>query len=129
MKTRTLTTMSLCAWLAVTFAYAQLPSQRLNVPFKFTAGSKVLPAGQYELIHEAGPAPWVQIRNAKDGSTIKLPIITRLARDTKSDTVKLVFDKVGDEHFLSEVWMPDQDGLLVRSTKEQHQHEILKASQ
>jgi len=37
-----------------------------------------------------------------------------------------VFDKVGNEHFLSEVWFRDQDGLLLVGTKEEHEHEVVK---
>jgi hypothetical protein len=38
-----------------------------------------------------------------------------------------VFDRVGDERFLSEVWLPGEDGYLVRGTAAQHQHDIVNS--
>jgi hypothetical protein len=38
----------------------------------------------------------------------------------------LVFDKVGDRHYLSEVWMPGLDGFLLQARAEQHSHRLVK---
>ena len=40
--------------------------------------------------------------------------------------VRLVFDQVGEERYLSEVWMPGMDGLLIRATSERHKHESVE---
>jgi hypothetical protein len=42
--------------------------------------------------------------------------------------VRVVFDKVGEQRFLSEIWIPGQDGLQVRGTTQAHKHESVGAS-
>jgi hypothetical protein len=126
-KSRTLMAMSLFALLAVTLAYGQLPAQRSKVPFKFNAGEKTLPAGEYQFIRESQSMSWVTIRGTHNTEVVRVKIITLLAREGRSDDyVRIVFDKVGQDYFLSEVWLPGSDGLLVGSTKGEHQHEIVK---
>ena len=47
-------------------------------------------------------------------------------RDSSSTPSRLVFGKVGNEHFLSEAWLCDQAGLLLTGTKKEHEHETVK---
>jgi hypothetical protein len=127
-KSRNLIAVSLVMLLGVTLAYGQLPAQRLKIPFTFSAGGKMLPAGEYQFIHENQTIPWVTIRGTSDTSIVKVRVITLLARENQPEgNVRIVFDRVGQDHFLSEVWMPGNDGLLVGSTKESHQHEVVKS--
>jgi hypothetical protein len=102
----------------------------VNVQFPFTAGDRSLPAGFYKLEHVIGPFPEIRITTA-DGITI-VPVlaVTRLARLHMADAPKasVVFDKVGNRYFLSEVWLPGLDGFLLRATKEKHEHEIVNLS-
>jgi hypothetical protein len=39
---------------------------------------------------------------------------------------RLVFDKVGKDRFLFELWFCDQAGLLLVGTKKAYEHEIVK---
>ena len=43
-------------------------------------------------------------------------------------TAHVVFDKSGDTYFLSEIWLPDQDGWLVYVTSGKHSHRIVQGS-
>jgi hypothetical protein len=57
-----------------------------------------------------------------------IPVVTRLARRNGSSDDNgptLVFDRVGKTHALSEVWLPGQDGYLVKGTPEKHEHDIV----
>jgi hypothetical protein len=55
-------------------------------------------------------------------------VLTRIAEpDPPASEAKVVFDKVGDVYYLSEVWMPGSDGFLLMATKEKHTHVKVKA--
>jgi hypothetical protein len=58
---------------------------------------------------------------------MELTAITRLARQHMDDApqASFVFDKVGEQRTLTEVWLPDQDGYLVDSTTAEHEHDVL----
>ena len=123
----------LCLVIAASLsAYAQGRPKTLiaEIGFPFTVGDKSFAAGSYRIeLVNAKPAV-LMIRPAAGGEDTRIPIITRLAQANraKGETeVSLVFDTVGNEKFLSEVWLPAQDGFLVRGTSEEHEHSIVKA--
>jgi len=125
-KRRVVMAMSLIAFLAVTSGYAQnLMMVTGKVTFPFMAGSKALPAGQYEFVRD-GAAP--AIRVVSGGKNVALvPIITRLsgAIHTTPKDSHIVFDKMGDKYTLSEIWIPGQDGYMLWSTKGEHAHAVI----
>lgn len=99
-----------------------------EVPFAFQVGSKTLPAGTYEfdIRRDEGSVgvygnPKVKGADAMEG------ILTWLApqQHQSSDDAHLVFDVVGNQYILSEVWQPESGGILVHATKEPHQHHVL----
>jgi hypothetical protein len=115
---------SLIALLAATLGYGQT-MVRANIPFEFTVQGKVLPAGQYQLAREPGK-DMIRISGTAKGAAIIAPVITRLSREVHTiENAHLVFDKVGETSFLSELWVPGQDGFLLHSTKGQHEHKVL----
>ena len=113
--------------LVAGFAFAQ-PAQKVSVPFKFTAGSSALPAGTYYFTTQAS-ASRMEVRDASQKVVSLIPVITRLAKtggkSAASASARLVFDTVGEERYLSEVWMAGADGFLVRATSEKHEHAIV----
>ena len=125
-RSKMLKAMIVFVLLAVTPAYGELNTKPhvFNAEFEFSAGGRNFPIGQYKIMHEEN-SPWVVI-TAKSGAVTKLKIITVLARDSVSTPSRLVFDKVGNDRFLSEVWFRDQDGLLLVGTKKTHEHVIVK---
>jgi hypothetical protein len=97
---------------------------RVNIPFEFTVSGKVLPAGNYSFIP------------SNDGMTVKVVgqkhsavavVLTRLAAGihTSPENSHIIIDKIGDKHFLSEIWIPGVDAFVLNATKEQHTHQIL----
>ena len=115
---------SLLTLLAVTFGYGQL-AIRANIPFQFTAQGKVLPAGSYDIVREPAKE-LIRFSGAAKGASVFVPIVTRLAKGVHTvENAHIVFDKVGDTHFLSELWIPGQDGYLLHSTKAKHEHEVV----
>ena len=111
--------------LVAGFAFAQ-PAQKVGVPFKFTAGASALPAGTYFFTTQAS-ASRLEVRDASQKVVGVIPVITRLAKGAArpAGATRLVFDTVGEERYLSEVWISGTDGFLVRATAEKHEHSVV----
>lgn len=105
-------------------AYAQDVAS-FNVPFKFNIGKTILNPGKYQVTVGADEAT-ITVTPEKGKATIA-PAITRLAQHQVMPDAKLVFDKVGEEYALSEVWLPTEDGYLVHDTRVPHKHHVLAA--
>ena len=71
-----------------------------TVPFAFSVGQQQLPAGAYA-VREVGDRATL-IEN-KDGQG-RVMGIYNYAGPSKADETKLVFDKVGDHYFLTQIW-------------------------
>lgn len=98
----------------------------VNVPHAFTVGEQLLPAGRYSVSTEPGDPARLHLHNSAGEACAWLPVITRLAQDSHEGTrARLVFDRVGGQCFLSEVWVDGEDGYLVRGTPKEHSHEII----
>ena len=111
--------------LVAGFACAQ-PAQKVSVPFKFTAGSSALPAGTYYFAAQAS-ASRLEVRDASQKVVGLVPVVTRLAKTgaKSASATRLVFDAVGPDRYLSEVWISGTDGFLVRATAETHEHAVV----
>jgi hypothetical protein len=90
--------------------------ERVEVPFAFKAAETALPAGSYRVaIVTHGKKTTVLLAGKEQ---VELPVVTRLASvGQRGDAARLVFDKVGEERVLSEVWLPGIDGLLVQGAE------------
>ena len=127
MRTRALLVVSIASLLAATFGFAQLQSIRANVPFQFVVETKAMPAGQYNFVRaENDEAIQVTAVGGKAQSVTAL-IVTRLGTEihTTPQDAHIVFDKVGDTYFLSELWIPGLDGFLLHATKGKHEHKTV----
>ena len=97
-----------------------------KIPHDFTAVGKVLPAGEYTFVYDAAKRV-VTIRSTEKGAVGMMPIVTLLSgaiHSSPSDS-HVVFDKIGNNYFLSEIWIPGIDGVSLLSTREKHEHEVL----
>ena len=117
-----LMTLSLLGTLAVVSAYSlSVENFVVNIPFSFTIGDKTFPAGRYrvEPISFSGATlnSKVVIRSTSgDKSTIvsTLPIQASGIQDQS----KLVFNRYGDQYFLSQVWTAGNSaGRIVRESR------------
>jgi hypothetical protein len=90
--------------LAVSGAYAQSINVGSNVPFDFVVGKQVLPAGQYSLqsIEQAPDALTIRNREARVSG---LTMTHRCEKLNPAAKTVLVFHRLGDQYFLSEVWV------------------------
>jgi mono/diheme cytochrome c family protein len=94
---------------------------RAEIPYEFTVGSKVLPAGTYSFsVDNFGIRVEWGTR-----AMIHAMAITRLSGP--SEFLRdgcLVFDKTGGGRILSEVWIPGMDGILVHSNPKNYNREV-----
>lgn len=86
--------------VSATSAYAQSYA-KANVPFAFSVGQKQLPAGTYEVKAEGTASNAIMIRNTATGESALSVSRYEAPRSTEG---KLVFNHVGDEYFLSQIW-------------------------
>jgi hypothetical protein len=118
------------AGAASTFAQATF-----KIPFKFQAGGKKLPAGDYTVMKAAEGQ--LTLRQEATGKEIPVPFTERIVQPKPPVAEpQLVFDEVGDfepsytEYFtvyiLSEVWFAGEDGFRVHTTKGAHQTKVVK---
>jgi hypothetical protein len=110
---------------------AQSLPQRVNIPFKFALADKDYPPSFYYFRYEPS-SNHLEVMTRDRNLLARLPVVTRLARkpgDKDDGNVKLIFDQVGQERFLSEVWFPASDGYLLHITPEKHQHQILEGGE
>ena len=97
-----LTALSLLVMLTATSVNAQ--SARLlkvNIPFEFIVRDKVLPAGEYTVIYMTQGA--LAIRSV-EGNASQTFVTLSTQSSTKRNESTLVFNRYGDQYFLSTIW-------------------------
>jgi hypothetical protein len=78
-----------------------------NVPFAFVVGDTTLPAGKYDIKVLDGESPNVlELRSVNGHMSVLVDTENVNAREDQfAKKGELVFDKVGDKYFLTQVWM------------------------
>ena len=118
--------------LSVTSVRAQAGGQvKAEIPFSFTAGGKLLPAGTYIIYRRsAGEVEGLVIRNT-NGSDAAM-FNTRAGQPEESGSpARLVFNKYGDQYFLAEIFSNDGSTghKLLKSRREREiEREIAQSS-
>ncbi len=76
-----------------------------NIPYTFNVGNTRLPAGEYK-VKVAGDKDLnlMEIRSADGRTSVFFETLTAVSNEIPGKTA-LVFDKIGDEYFLSQVWL------------------------
>ena len=101
--------MGLFFMLAMVSAQAQTPrTMEVNIPFDFSAGKAALKAGTYSIKRLAGSALAISAADSKTIALVNAPL-TIGSRDFKAGE-RLVFNKYGDDYFLSQVWLSADSG-------------------
>lgn len=109
--------------LMVTNASAQTSHELVaDIPFDFTACQQQLPAGKYKVRPLSSSNPKLLLVRSEDNS--KFAEIA-CVHDTQGSKLvvngRLIFNRYGDEYFLSEMWFPGEKtgNLVVKSEKEE----------
>ena len=100
-----------------------------DIPNAFTVAGTQLPAGRYEFelpgtIHKS-----VVVRSLDGKHTASGLIVTGIAANPASpEQPRLVFDTIGEQYILAEVWMPGHDGFLIAGFRNdsEHKHSTVK---
>jgi len=74
---------------------------KADVPFAFNVGQKPMPAGTYEVKIKGAASDMISIRNIETGESALSITGYEAPQSTEG---KLVFNHVGNEYFLSQVW-------------------------
>jgi hypothetical protein len=115
---------SLVVVLAGGYVYAG--TLTVNVRQPFIAGGKSLPAGHYRIVAENKDDRFVNIQNLDtETSFSEIPFDTRLS-ERKGDSGSVVFEKVGDELYLSAIYIIGIDGFFFKGVPGKHKHLVVK---
>ena len=111
--------------LAVASAQAQAPSRvTVDIPFEFSAGKTTLHAGVYTIKRLSGDV--LTLRNDDSKSTVILNApVTHNSSDPNA-VERLVFNKQGDQYFLSQIWLSATSGREVRTGRESEKTERIE---
>lgn len=122
---RGLTMLMVIVALAFATAVASSASAQLsdrvvaNIPFEFSVGYKVMPAGEYSVrtLSTTGNALMIQ---SADGKTSALRLSDATERVKGNTHARLVFHRYGERYFLAEVWNGiDQTGRQLLKSQEE----------
>ncbi len=85
---------------------AQMAGQQylfhVDIPFPFVTAGTHLPAGHYHVYHPGDPN---LVIIQKDDNRARAVMYVQVSdTDSKAASTKLVFNKYGDQYFLSQVW-------------------------
>ncbi len=101
-------------------------SAQIKIPFAFKLESKTFPAGTYTFHVDASNPAKVRLTNMGSKVTADATTQTRLAQvSPEPSDAHLVFDKMDEEYYLAEFWLPGQDGYFLGGTGHIHTHTII----
>ncbi len=135
MRRLTVLTLAIAALAALASAAPAQAQSTFKIPFAFESGGRKFPAGDYAVSKTAEDQ--VTFRQVAAGKESAVPITGKLTpAEPPASGPRLVFDEVGNfepsytEYFtvyvLAEVWLSDQDGYLVHTTKGAHKERVVK---
>ncbi len=107
-------------------AMAQTPvlGVTADIPFSFTANGIQLPAGNYRFDLN-NQLETVTVASQAGTQTVLDPVLTRLSPRQENEAA-VVFDVVGKDHYLSEVYVPGLDGFQFKGAPAMHTHVRIK---
>jgi hypothetical protein len=109
----TLMALGLVALLGTASADADLIALRAHVPFSFEVGGAILPPGDYSFRVDGVESPGVlRVRN-ESGRGGALILARKAEIPEAGERPKLIFEKDGDQHVLSQVLEPGRYGIHV----------------
>jgi hypothetical protein len=104
------------------------PLIRVDIPFDFTVGNVPLAAGMYTVTEPVDGA--LRLLNRSAGRGIVTIITNRMNRAKPAQPGMLVFNRYGDQYFLTQVWPAVRDGYkLPQSQRERELGAMLGAPQ
>ena len=98
--------LTLFAGLMVPATQAQAIMLKADIPFDFVVGDKRLPSGEYQVKSLHQTATQIQSTDARSSAIV---LTTGMQAGKISNLGKLVFNRYGDQYFLSKIWAASSD--------------------
>jgi hypothetical protein len=93
--------------LAASAAFAQAGHRAIvNIPFAFNVGGKTLPAGEYRVQPYRRDTDKVWLIQSVEHRTGIYVMTAPLQANAVREEGQLIFNRYGDQYFLSKVWTP-----------------------
>jgi len=108
--------LTLLTGLTCSGLFAQYPAADAKIPFDFAMGKSVMPAGEYRVTQSSNGLVTIRELGGKHSAmTLTTPARTAAPSDfQRSVKGLLVFQRYGEEYFLSDIWAPSaRDGLTL----------------
>jgi hypothetical protein len=119
MKNKLRSLLGLGLVLVAASAFAQTIRVKSDVPFNFMFDKQTLPAGEYTIQSMDLSGMTLAIRNA-EGKQVGQVQTNRCQKLDAAKETKLVFHRLGDQYFLSQVWVIGQsDGHEFSKTRQE----------
>jgi hypothetical protein len=113
---RTTAILGLFFMVAIASVSAQAPSRvEVKIPFDFAAGQAVLKAGTYSIRQTSANVIAIRSLDGTATALVSAPLSIS-SRDSKIGE-RLVFNKYGDNYFLSQVWLTSDTGRQLFTSK------------
>jgi hypothetical protein len=113
--------------LAVTGVQAQASSKvEVNIPFEFLAGKTTLQPGVYSIKRMSGN--YLTLRRVDGKSAVILNAPLNLTSIDPESVERLVFNKYGDQYYLSQIWLTADTGRELIVRKKAAKPEIVELS-
>jgi hypothetical protein len=113
--------------LAVVGVKAQAPSKvGVNIPFEFSAGTKMLQPGMYSIKRLSGN--YLALRSADGKSSVILNAPINLTSVDPDSAERVVFKKYGEQYYLSQIWLTVDTGRELAVRKKAAKPEIVELS-
>src|ERR1700753_1408945 len=117
--------LAIASLIGASGASAQTTVLRATIPFDFTVGETLLPAGTY-LLEQAQPRI-VSLENEKNGASIFSMI--QSTDNERQPTYRLLFHKYGDQYFLNQIsGLTDSTSMNLANSKIEKRAEIREAN-
>lgn len=94
--------------LISTRAMAQRGELVADIPFNFTVCTQQLPAGKYKVRPVTSATTNLLLVRSEDGHFAEITCTRDLQASTRASAGKLIFNRYGNQYFLSELWFPGE---------------------
>ena len=96
-----------------------------DIPFEFTVCKEQLPAGKYRIEPFSRAKPGIMIFRSEDNRSVEIVCTNDLQATKLPANGKLIFNRYGNQYFLTEMWFPgERTGSLV--TKSEREEALLR---
>jgi len=97
---------------------------KINIPFDFAIRDETLPAGEYVVTRASSVKPEVLLIRSVKGGTDVYVLTSNVRAKTGQSESRLVFRRYGDQYFLAQVWVAEDN--LGRELPTSHRQRIME---